>query len=540
MFGKVTAGGRAFLRDESGVSTVWALYWTIIFLITAGFVIDASNAYRYRVVLQATADSSALGAIMSYREPEYYQVYMNDTSEPPEEFRGRAVAKKVAATIMGQGQNKIVVGDSQIEFGDWDGATFNTAAAAEDIDAAKITALRTRANGNELKTLLMNMFGGRKSWDVGAVAIAHYYKEICPKKEGIMAGNTLNLSSGNTFTGDLCLHGEQKVDMQSDNSFGDTVGVTYGVDGDACMGQGNCGEDVVIDNNPGLDGQIGPAVNAMPDVPNMFERFKAAVADPLAAVQDDILKEYIPEALVESVDPQTGLPTAVIVDPNATTTPDSYRVTDFNGEPGNGSGVQFEQYLDDPTQWVDSAGVASTKPLQSNTIYEVFGCGGNGTLTFDDDWLTDVVIVTDCRVDFTADAVMSGSTIITSYGDPAYDDPLLSEDLDQKNDYAGSTAFSSSAGATIGTGSCGDPFPNGGSKLISAGNINFSSGVKVNYSQVLSKGNISIAAQGDGTEGTTAWAWGDVNLTSNGAWKGCDFYTGAKNSTIPFYYRLVY
>lgn len=546
MFGKVTAGGRAFLRDESGVSTVWALYWTIIFLITAGFVIDASNAYRYRVVLQATADSSALGAIMSYREPEYYQVYMNDASEPPEEFRGRAVAKKVAATIMGQGQNKIVVGDSQIEFGDWDGATFNTAAAAEDVDAAKITALRTRANGNELKTLLMNMFGGRQSWDVGAVAIAHYYKELCPRKEGIMAGNTINLATDIEFFGDLCLHGEQKVEMNPDNSFWDETSVTYGVGGEACMGTGNCGDDVVIEKNSTLDGRLGTAVNVMPDVVAMFERFKEAVEDPVTAAQDELMREYIPEALVETVDPDTGY----VASESGLYPVKRIKVFDGDAAAGNQSGAQFQQYLKDPALWVDHNTVtgttesgdpiyaAATKPMQPNTIYEVRGCGGNGKLTFADDWLTNVVITTDCRIDFTSTAVMTGSAIITSYGDPAYEDPLLQEDLDQKNDYAGKTAFTGSNGTIIGTGSC--DAPGGGSKLIAAGDIDFAAGVEVNYSQLLTKGDIGIAAKGDGTKGTTVWAWGSVKVSPGADWTGCDFYPGAKNSTIPFYYRLVY
>ena len=548
MIAGLAARSRVYVRDESGVSTVWALYWTVIFLVMAGFVIDAANAYRYRIALQATADSSALGAIMSYREPQYYNEYIGG-AETDEEIRGREVAKKVALSIMGEKMNKVVVGDSQIVFGDWNGATFNPDADPDDVDAAKVTALRSRANGNELNTLLLNMFGGLEAWDVGAVAIAHYYKELCPQKEGIMAGNTLNLSSGNLFYGDLCLHGEMKVDMQSANDFNDEAVLTYGLDGEVCMGMGNCGEDVVLASNPELDGRMEPKTDLMPDVPEMFEKFKDAIADPVGAMEKDHLIEYIPEALFASVDTETALPTALHTNP-ATDGADAFRVTTFdgNGTPNGNGGDDFEAYLADSTLWVDHNAAptgftengdpiypAATKPMQPNTIYEVFGCSGDKTITFRNDWLTDIVFVTDCRVDFASDTLMTGTTILTSWGDPSYDTALTP--LSQENDYKGSAAFTGSSGTQIGDGSCEDPW--GASKLIAAGDITFGSGVHVNYSQLLTKGDLTIAAQGDGTTGTTAWAWGDVNLTSLGSWQGCD-YLNTADQTIPFYYRLVY
>ena len=209
LFGKFSA-------DESGVSTIWSIFWTIIFIITAGLAIDTSNAYRFRSALQATADSTSLSAAMAYRDRPYYEAYTGSYDAATAEDRGREVGKQIALSIMGTTMNGTVVSDSEIEFGNWNrdaSPQFNS--AIQPINAVKVTAKRTRDTSNQLETIFLGLFGGLQSFDVGAVSVTEFYQPECVSREGVMAGNTLNIASNNTYRGDLCLFGKNYVDMNA-------------------------------------------------------------------------------------------------------------------------------------------------------------------------------------------------------------------------------------------------------------------------------------------------------------------------------------
>lgn len=528
---------KAFRDDESGAGLVWNLFWTVIFLICAGFVIDMSNAYRFKAVLRATADSAALASIQTYYEKRAYETFSGDTSGTAPDDRARNAAQGLARIIMkpsdadGASANGEVVPISNVTVGSWDGAAFTAGGSDVGVNAVKVTAFRTDANGNPINTLLLDAFGGLTSWDTGATAVAYQFVADCPNKEGIMAGGTLDLSSNNDFYGNLCLHGDEMVDMQNNNRFlandeGEVPGVTYGVGGEICMGKGNCGTsspyDFVVDHNPTVDGKILGAATWMPNVEKLYTGISDVLASPEQNTTDILLRRYYPDAIVSARD-DAGIPTLITADSSSYVRRQTMSKSDFEAlfpnDTGGGGGKGGKSGSDSDT------GLA--RPLEEHTIYNVSCTGGEGNhgkgnTTLD---LTgavevlNVVIVTDCRVSFSSNVVFSGSTLFTSY------------------DNDSNAAVYGSAGTTIGTGSCEDP--TGGSKIIAAGDIDFAAGLNVEHSQLISTGDIHIAAQADGMLGTSIIAGGDVSITSNGMWQGCPSGGAPANPFVPLSYRLV-
>ena len=50
-------GSRIFLSDEQGVGTVMGLLWFMLLVGITGMAVDATNGFRNRTMLQATADA---------------------------------------------------------------------------------------------------------------------------------------------------------------------------------------------------------------------------------------------------------------------------------------------------------------------------------------------------------------------------------------------------------------------------------------------------------------------------------------------------
>ena len=292
---------RKFFADTEGSATVWSIFWTIIFLILAGLAIDMSNAYRYRAALQATADSSAVGAMMAYREYDYYVDYTGGAATTAPATRGNHTARDLALANMSVGRNGTVTSDSEITWGNWNHTTehfepaVGNATPVGPINAVRVQALRTAGNSNAVPTLLLNMFGGLQSWNVGATSIAEAYHADCFTRQGIFAMGTLDFSSNNEFVDETCYHGEQGVDMQNHNVFGPDTIVSAPNDS-LLTGPGDFDSITDPSRNPGLaDAWTNIEYHSMPVIQD-FERILAAVTQ-----RSDIY------GAVNGIDPSTGL-----------------------------------------------------------------------------------------------------------------------------------------------------------------------------------------------------------------------------------------
>ncbi len=190
---------RAFGKNTGGAVTIWATGWTIVFLLIGGIAIDAGNAWKERAMLQATADAAALaGAIEMY-----------DTT--------KTAAVTEAIRVADANMNNGVLLASAVVMGAWDMDTRTLDTAALVPDAVQAVTERSGANGNQVPTFLLKL-AGIASWDVSTTATAQRFLPGCIL-DGMVAANTVQVSSNNAFVKGYCIHGQNGVQVSSNNSF---------------------------------------------------------------------------------------------------------------------------------------------------------------------------------------------------------------------------------------------------------------------------------------------------------------------------------
>ena len=59
---------RKFLYDDHGGGTILGLFWFMLIVGITGMAVDVTDGFRNRTMLQATADASALAAVIDLPE----------------------------------------------------------------------------------------------------------------------------------------------------------------------------------------------------------------------------------------------------------------------------------------------------------------------------------------------------------------------------------------------------------------------------------------------------------------------------------------
>ncbi len=259
---------RSFARDADGAVTIWATSWTIVFLLIGGIAIDSGNAFKERAMLQATADAAALaGAIDMY-----------DLSESAMQ----AEAIRVADMNM---SNDVLVAAAVVT-GGWDMTTRTFDPAALVHDAVQVVTERSNANGNQLPTFLLKLIGFN-SWDVSTMATAQRFLPGCIM-DGMVAADTVQISSNNAFVKGFCIHGQNGVQVSSNNSF---EGPNAGIPGVKVTMNDLADFEMpssAFDSSPGLEAAL--AENWMePKLVNHVDEIIAAMTD----LTSDRLPSYI-------------------------------------------------------------------------------------------------------------------------------------------------------------------------------------------------------------------------------------------------------
>ena len=198
-----------FARDEDGAVTIWATSWTIVFLLIGGLSIDVGNAWKERSMLQSTADAAALaGAI------ELGSVL---------DEAARAEAIRIAELNL---NNDVLVG-ADIISGKWDTASRTLDTAALVHDAVQVVTRRDSGGGNQVPTFLLKLIG-ITYWNVSTAATAQKFLPGCIK-DGMVADNTVQISSNNNFFDGYCIHGQNGVQVSSNNFYEGPSGGIPGV-----------------------------------------------------------------------------------------------------------------------------------------------------------------------------------------------------------------------------------------------------------------------------------------------------------------------
>ncbi|MSU90481.1 hypothetical protein GE300_12770 [Rhodobacteraceae bacterium 2CG4] len=536
-----------FREDIEGASTAWSIFWTLIFLIISGFVIDTANAYKYRQVLTATADAASLAAIMNYRELHYYGLYDQqdadyytaDGNAPPEGYtRARNAATGIAARIMSTAKNGEVVTDQDVELGNWNGATFTpwdgVSATPGKINAARATSYRSSRrsdpdDSNPLDTLLMGAFGGLDWWDIAAQSIAASFVP-CQFTQGLVAMGKVDMSSLNSFGGEMCIHGQGEenhgnknppvgIDLQQNNTFGDGVTVSSNGPYDTQVAGSGKNDD---DNNLR---DVYQQDSIQPSGIQEFDALLDMLKNPNGADPQDIV-DYMPDLIIENA--MVGGSTLSDGDPDTPMTyedkeavknsfPDAeWPIVDTNASGGPLTATDFEALL------ASAATSDSVAADIDGKIYKVDCSGGGSDKTIDLSetiTLSNVAVVSDqCRISLSSNITIAASFLMTNHS-------------------GNNMTVQGSNGVTLGSGTCAEGT---GSKIMARGDIDFSSEMTMIRSQIVSKeGDVKYAAKADGMNGTTVHAGGNIILTSQAAFQDCPDANPDKLIASREWYRLV-
>ena len=203
---------KSFIHDETGSYTLWSLVWFMIFLALGGLAVDVTDAYRNQTQLQATADATALAAIMSVEK-------VGEDPVAEANFYGNA---NMASSINGD-----VLADGDITLGTWDIATRTFTPGAVPVlggtavNAVHTTTRRSVDNANPVAMNFLRILalaGLDPVWNVNAEAIAIGAVSLC-HNNGLIAGGVLTQTSQNSYFNNICLHGVQGMDLRNDNFF---------------------------------------------------------------------------------------------------------------------------------------------------------------------------------------------------------------------------------------------------------------------------------------------------------------------------------
>jgi Flp pilus assembly protein TadG len=198
----------SFLQDDRGGGTIMGLLWFVLLVGITGLAVDVTDGFRNRTMLQATADASALAAVIDL----------------PDDAAAVVSAVTYSVDNLSSAANGNVLEPEDVLVGLWDPATKSLDTAAAAPDAVMVTVNRSAANANALPVNFLRIIG-LQTWNVTAQAVAQKFIPDC-LRDGLIAREFVDMSSNNGFVNEICIHGEQGVNIQSNNFFESGVNVS--------------------------------------------------------------------------------------------------------------------------------------------------------------------------------------------------------------------------------------------------------------------------------------------------------------------------
>ncbi|MDJ0630036.1 MAG: pilus assembly protein TadG-related protein [Rhodobacter sp.] len=458
---------RAFVAGESGASTAFALSLILGGFTLGGLALDLAYAYKSREELQIAADAAAHAAL-----------YNRQTNS--------ADAAKTMAVAVANGTLPVssygnVLTPADIRFGSWDFASQTFTPDPNATDAVWVSTKRFGANGNSVRTFLLN-FVGVSDLDVRADAVFVTHYPTC-LSQGFAAADRVDMQSNNNFYSGFCVHSNELVSMKQNNTFDVGVIISMPDSKDVEAGSGNDGvKEALRDHSytlrilDRLDEIWNGLITGTAFVPSYITN-----ATPISLNADLI-------AGVLGNDPNTN--------PAPTT---SFATT---------SAYTIDSTVD--TTYTDGSEDSAT--LATGGIYLV-SCD-DGSLTIGAGVLVkDVVILTTCAIKFQAGSAVENALVMTRS--------------------TSTNSVTATSGFRLGLNdNCA---PGGGAQIITYGGFRVPASFEIYGGQVIARGDIQFAAQ-TGAQGASFISGGTIDGTSQSDFLFCK--TGMElNFEMP-YFRL--
>ena len=476
-----------FARDERGAGTIMGLLWFMLLVGITGLAVDATNGFRNRTMLQATADAAVLAAVIDLpnEAAAVTSAITNSTSNMPNAMYG----------------DVLQLGD--IEIGAWrmPGRRFEEGGLVVNIldpdgplipDAVRVTLHQTVANANAVPVNFLRIIGLR-TWDVNVLAVAQRFLPEC-LNNGLVAAGMVDMSSNNHFSKRICIHGQRGV-MESISNIHD-IGVTVST---PSMYDDTIGI-IVPAGKIEADEGLREAMREVSLVPRMVNR----VDDIMLAMLD--MESYVRPDYIGTTS------TSGITLPRVETRQKGWDFADATA--GNVYHIECE-------------------PMQTVRI-------PGGTI------LTGVVIISDCNIVVGPGVEMSDVVLASlSTGNPGGNDG--DHGNPGGNGQGGNTSGQGGAGVEhanivfsgkVVLGFADDCRDGGGVQIFSNASVQISSQAEINGLQIIAAGDVDLGTQGMGIKGINVQAGGNITLNSLNHFGICS--GGVPNLQTVAYYRLTH
>jgi hypothetical protein len=252
-----------FWCDQRGGGTIFGLLWFIVLVGICGLAVDITDGFRSRTMLQSTADSSALAGAIDLP-------VTNDVVLTAVDYAEDNMA------IVGYGS---VLMSEDVTIGAWEHETRtfipeSSVAPGIPLDAVHVMVHQGADNDNALATNFLRIIGLR-SWNVKAQAVAQRFIPEC-LRDGLVAAEIVDMSSNNGFVNGICIHGNEGVNIQSNNYF--ELGVNVSMPRLSMLEVGGSG----MESNPGLPEALREDILSPRDV-NHTQEIMTSYLDPATA-----------------------------------------------------------------------------------------------------------------------------------------------------------------------------------------------------------------------------------------------------------------
>lgn len=360
-------------------------------------------------------------------------------------------ALAVASTMMPSSRYGSVLGAEDIKFGKWHSDTRQFEVDSTLSQAVWVDTSRLLSKGNAVVSYMLR-FAGFDHWNVRRGSVFETYIPTC-FLQGFVAQNLVDLQGNNTYKSGFCIHSNGHVEVNSNNVF-----------------------------EPGT-------VVAMPD--------KRDVVLPSSGFSTN-----------------TGLQDALH--------DGAYQIRILNQLPGIISDLEMGGATYTPDYITGTAPITLTGTNLSSSDFtpgriHTKTCSGSGqSLNFANNTvLTDVVLVTNCKVKFGQGTRLENTVVATT----------------------NTSSKSISAPSSLQVGRDDHCAADGGAQLLTLGSMDFPADLKAFGGQLIARGDISFSANANGIEGASFISGGTISGTSNMTMGFCD--DGMERNFEALYFRMV-
>ncbi|WP_165354719.1 TadE/TadG family type IV pilus assembly protein [Tropicimonas sp. IMCC6043] len=471
-----------FLRSDGAAAGIWSIFVFLACAVVAGLAVDGTNALRAREQLQSTADIAAHAGIV--------ELAKGGSRNDIRAAVAASVESNMPRDLFG---NPIGASTDAIAIGSYEDGKLVTSSTGDD-DTVALTLIRAPSLGNAVPTFLLKLVG-LNSWTIVANSAATFgASEDCAANDGIFARGGIKMTSTAEIGADFCFYSKEYVEMSNHNAFlpDSHVGMPDLADCSHCTD----------DHNPGVEDARFASNLILEDV---GEHIDAVVSSLLGTSSDSAPKDAFESRVTLGYDmtPLTdlGYPVAQMkLGAVISISAGDFETLDFVP-----AGLIYAVYCDGP---LDAYGAVTPIKLGGEDKTTTGG-GSNAnvkTLSLETGSgvaVSDVAVVTDCRLDFGNTAEITNAVIAT---------------VSNSNQ-----SVSASSQARIGSRLLVCPSTEK-VVIMSKGDMSVPAGMETNNVDFYIVGDVHLAS-GTSTQstklGTSFYVGGEMHIAAQGSWHAC-------------------